>query len=297
MARWLGIVWLALLACDEVKPTSDAGPRGIRVAPGTSGNLEAGSSIGVGAAGGSGAASGAAAAGAAAARPEEGCLRSGSIEGVENDPTCVIHKPTEEGMRAFIGGDLHQVLKRVSITCSLEQAEVISGLSTPLHVTFVNTASTESVVVFEARPRPDGPRPDLSRVAGIPELRPVAVAPKLFFPISTTDARDRDVDALPTVNAPPATTTTLGVHLRPGAKLVYSTSWHALSIPAPAPIFHDDAGHRYVPKTMAQPLPPGEYNVVVDVPLYGLSKEERKVVARVKVVRPPALDGGPARPW
>ena len=234
------------------------------------------------------------------ARPEEGCLRTGSIEGVENDPSCVLRRSGEESMRTFMGGEVHSVMKRLSVSCALTQTEVISGLSTGVKVTITNTSAETTIVAFEARPRPAGARPDWSRVSGIPEMHPPAASvPKLFFQTSTTDGRDRDVDALPVVagSAAVVQTTTLGVHLKPGGKLVYTGSWWAMSIPAPNPIYYDDAGHRYVPKTAALHLPPGEYNVVVDVPFWGLDREERKVTARVRVVRTSDLDGGALRPY
>jgi hypothetical protein len=101
---------------------------------------------------------------------------------------------------------------------------------------------------------------------------------------------------LPTVSgsaaSPPPPVTTLAVHLRPGGKLTHSTSWWALRIPAPAPVVQDDAGHRYIPKTSALPLMAGEYSIVVDLPLFALSREERKVATRVRVVRATLPDGG-----
>ncbi len=114
--------------------------------------------------------------------------------------------------------------------------------------------------------------------------------------MTTTDARDHDVDALPTIPGSaipsPPPPTTLAVYLRPGGKLTHVASWWALRIPATAPVVQDDAGHRYVPKTSALALAPGEYDIVVDLPLYGLTREERKISTRVRVVRAPKLDAG-----
>jgi len=217
--------------------------------------------------------------------PEEGCTRTGNVEALASDPSCFVARPTEEATRA--------ALKKLSITCALDATDVYAGGSTTVTVTLQNTSAENLLVVFEARPRPSGPRPDWSRVAGVPSARPeLATAPKLFFTTTTTDARDREVDALPTLTAQAAPPTAIGVWLRPGAKLTHASSWWALGLPAPAPIFQDDAGHRYVPKTSAMPLSPGEYNVVVEIPFYGLSREERKVAARVRVRRPPGPDGG-----
>jgi hypothetical protein len=216
---------------------------------------------------------------------EEGCARTGNVDALAADPACVVARPTEEAMRA--------ALKKLSIATALESAEVFAGGSTTVTVTIQNTSAEPVLIVFESRARPAGPRPDWSRVAGVPSARlELATSPKLFFAITTTDARDREVDALPTVATPTTAPTPVGTLLKPGGKLTHTASWWALGIPAPAPIFQDDAGHRYFPKTSALPLFPGEYNVVVDVPIYGLSREERKFIAHVRVRKPPPLDGG-----
>lgn len=185
-------------------------------------------------------------------------------------------------------------LKYLSIALIVEPPEVISGNTALVTVEIKNTSSRETTILFEAKSRMPGPRTDWSRVAGVPE--PVGSnpdPPRLFFPMTTTDAWDHDVDALPTipnsVDRTPAPPTPLAVHLRPGGKLTHHASWWAYRIPAPAPIVKDDAGHRYVPKTSAINLSPGDYAIVVDLPLYGLGKEERKVSSRVRVVKAVAL--------
>lgn len=219
----------------------------------------------------------------------EGCARAGVLDAAENDSSCVVKRaPSEEVMRA--------ALKQLSITIEPEPPEVVGGGTSLLTITIKNTSSSEATLFFEARPRPPGPRTDWSRVVGIPELHPSASeVPRLHFPMTTTDSYNRDVDQLPTVPGtavPPAPPTIFAVHLRSGGKLTHVSSWWALRIPAPAPVVTDDAGHRYVPKTTALNLFPGEYTVTVDLPLYGLSREERKVTARMKVTRTPLPDGG-----
>ena len=216
----------------------------------------------------------------------EGCARSGSLEATETDPSCIVKQVTEDAVRA--------PLSRVSITLDAEPAEAVAGGTSLLTLTIKNTSSTEVTVFLEARSRQPGPRTDWSRVAGIPEPRAAAEMAHLLFPVTTSDSDGRDVDALPTVagSTPVAVSTLLAVHLRPGAKLTRSASWWALRIPAPAPIVTDDAGHRYVPKTTALALMPGEYTVTLELPLPLLGREERRVSTRVRVKRPPLMDGG-----
>ena len=191
---------------------------------------------------------------------------------------------------------MRAALKQLSIDIAAEPAEVVAGGTSLLTITIKNTSSSEATLLFEARPRPPGPRTDWSRVVGIPEPHPNASeAPKLHFLMTTTDGGNRDVDQLPIVAGtalPPPPPTILAVHLRPGGKLTHVSSWWALRIPAPAPVVTDDAGHRYIPKTTAINLYPGEYTVTVELPLYGLSREERKVTTRMKVTRTPLPDGG-----
>jgi hypothetical protein len=220
--------------------------------------------------------------------PREGCARGGSLDSIETDPSCVVKRSSEEAMRL--------ALKQMAITLDAQPPEVVAGGTSLLALTIKNTSSSEATLFFEARPRLPGPRTDWSRVVGIPEPHPVASeVPRLLFPMTTTDGYDRDVDALPTVagtSVPSPSPTLLAVHLRPGAKLTRNMSWWALRIPAPAPIVTDDAGHRYVPKTTAQSLLPGEYTVTVELPFSGLGREERKISTRVRVMRAPLLDGG-----
>ncbi len=222
--------------------------------------------------------------------PREGCARTGTFAALENDPACVTKHATEEAMRA--------AMKRVAINVALEPAEVITGNTALMTITMTNTSPAEATIFLEARPRPIGPRTDWSRVIGIPEPKnTTSEVPRLFFPLTTTDSWDHDVDSLPVVNGsttlPPPPVTTLAVHLRPSGKLTHTASWWALRIPAPAPVFQDDAGHRYYPKTAAVSLIPGEYTITVELPLFGLTREERRYTTRVRVVRAPKpSDGG-----
>lgn len=231
--------------------------------------------------------------------PREGCVRSGPLSSLETDPACVVHR-SDDGLRALMGAEIHAVMKHIEIEASIEPTEVNAGAEALVHLVLKNTSTTETTLILDARPRPAGPRPDFARMHGVPEIKGVGTdTPHLFFPVQTMDARDRDVDALPVVENSGAqpVPTTLAVRLLPGSKLTHAIPWWALSIPAPAPIYKDDAGHRYVPKTSAHALPPGDYSVVVELPIWGLTREERKVAIHVHVVRPPLMDGGVAPSW
>lgn len=220
-------------------------------------------------------------------RAAEGCARVGTLEGVETDPACVLAKANDDVMRDFG--------RRLSLALDIEPPAVISGSTAVLRLTITNVATTETLVVFDAYPRGQGPRPDWSRLAGVPDVKgdPSDVS-RLQLAVSTADGHEHPVDAIPVVansSAGASTPRLLGVRLRPGARLTQTMSWHALRIPAPAPIFKDDAGHRFVPKTTAVPLVAGEYVVAVDVPLHGLAPAERTVNVRVRVEKPEKLGG------
>lgn len=213
-------------------------------------------------------------------RTGEGCARSGTIDSIETDPSCVLAKASDDVMKDFG--------RRLSLSLEVEPEAVIAGSTAVLRLGITNVASTETLVVFDAYPRGQGPRPDWSRLAGVPDVKGEQPdLPRLQLVVSTADSRERPVDAVPLVaNNPLAPTQSpriLGVRLRPGAKLTATMSWHALRIPAPAPIFKDDAGHRFVPKTTAVPLYPGDYVISVDVPLHGLAPAERTVTTRARV--------------
>lgn len=218
--------------------------------------------------------------------PREGCARSGMMDGIEADPTCVVKPPSEDTVRAS--------MKQLAITVTPDKAEVFSGGTVHLTVTIRNTSTREATVWLEASTRATGVRTDWTRVVGIPEPHPGATeVPRLFFNVTTTDSWDRDVDAVPTTGSGSSPVPTpLGIRLRAGAKLTRVVEWFALRIPAPAPMFQDDAGHRFYPKTLAYPLPAGDYGVALYLPFFSLSKEERKQVLKLKVLTPPKLDGG-----
>ncbi len=244
---------LALLACEE---TSRSAPDASAPAP-------------------------PAASSSAPARTGEGCARAGSLEGIEADPSCILARAADDVMRDFT--------KRIAVSAELEPATVVAGSTAVLRLSLTNIAPTETLVVLDAYPRGLGPRPDWSRLAGVPDVKGDAPdVPRIQIGVTTLDARERPVDAIPVVAnsaAPASSPRILGVRLRPGAKITHTMSWWALRIPAPAPIVKDDAGHRYVPKTTAVPLYPGDYVVSIDVPLHGLAPAERIITARAHVER------------
>src|SRR5689334_1114169 len=83
-----------------------------------------------------------------AAAPREGCVRSGPLEGIENDPACVLARVSEDAMRP--------AMKRLSMTCAIDPPEVVAGAAGLLTVTITNNASTETLVVLEANTRAAG---------------------------------------------------------------------------------------------------------------------------------------------
>lgn len=222
--------------------------------------------------------------------PKDGCLRGATLENVETDPTCLAKQPpSEDTVRA--------AMKQLTITLAPDTTDVFPGSTLLLPVVIKNTSSNEATLWLEARAKSTGARTDWSRIVGMPEPHAGAQEiPRLFFQMSTTDQWDRDIDGVPTTGQGSAPAPVpLEVRIKPGGKLTHVISWVAVRIPAPAPMFQDDAGHRFYPKTNAFPLTAGDYNVAIDVPLYGLSKEERKQTLRLKVLPHPFLDGGPGR--
>lgn len=215
------------------------------------------------------------------ARTGEGCARAGSLDSIEADPSCVMPKVSDDVMKDFG--------RRLTLRLDVEPETVVAGSTAVLRLTITNVASSETLVAFDAYPKGTSPRPDWSRLAGVPDVKGEQPdLPRLQLVVSTADTHDRPVDAVPLVTkndslAPSSGPRILGVRLRPGAKLTSAATWHALRIPAPAPIFKDDAGHRFVPKTTAVALYPGDYVISVDVPLHGLAPAERTVTARVHI--------------
>ncbi|MBX3188513.1 MAG: hypothetical protein KF819_15970 [Labilithrix sp.] len=210
--------------------------------------------------------------------PGTGCHRA-SLEGIEHDASCVLARATDDAMRDFA--------KRVTIDLVPDARVVPAGNSTLLRLTLKNTSSEETLLVFDALPRPPGPRPDYARLAGVPEAHPTNEStPRLHFGLTTTNSHDQNVDGMPTIpnSAPsPSPPRLLGVRLRPGAKLTHQVTWYALRIPPPPPVVTDDAGHRFIPKTLAVPLYPGEYTAALEVPFHGLVPAERVISTKLTV--------------
>jgi hypothetical protein len=229
--------------------------------------------------------------------PPEGCARTGSLEGVESDPTCVVARSDDTSMR--------DAMKHLTFDLAADNPVVMAGSQVILRLSITNTAAAEVALLFDEQPPSATPRPDWSRLAGVPEPKPAASgmpAPegyRLIMPVRTLDAHEHGVDGLPVTSATGGSTPVvrpLRVRLRPGGKLTQNFTWWAMRIPAPAPITRDDAGHRFVPKTAPVPLPAGEYVVDVELPLHGISPPESVVSTRVrveKVEKPGKADAAP----
>jgi hypothetical protein len=220
--------------------------------------------------------------------PPEGCARTGSLEALEADGTCIVAHADDTTMR--------DAMKHLVFDFMADSQIVTAGGQVVLRLSVTNSASAEVALLLDTLPPSTGARPDWSRLAGVPEPKPAASgmpAPegyRLVMPIRTLDAHEHGVDGLPFVlgstSAPGGSTPvprTLRVRLRPGGKLTQNFTWWALRIPTPGPITRDDAGHRFVPKTAPVPLPSGEYVVDVELPLHGISPPESIVSTRVRV--------------
>jgi len=227
--------------------------------------------------------------------PPEGCLRSGSLEAVEGDPACVVARADEVSMR--------DAMKHLTFDLKPDATTVTAGGMVLLRLTITNGARSEVALLLDAQPAGASPRPDWSRLAGVPEPKPAmsgAPSPsgaaaqlgqdayRLNMPVRTLDAHDHSVDGLPTTPSTRDATSirSLRVRLRPGGKLTHTFTWWGLRIPVPGPITRDDAGHRFVPKTTPVPLAPGEYTINVDLPLHGITPSESIVTTRLKVEKP-----------
>jgi hypothetical protein len=214
--------------------------------------------------------------------PPEGCARSGPLVGVESDPACVVSSADERAMR--------DAMKHLTFALAADTTSVIAGGTAMVRLKITNTATFEIALVLDAEPPSASPRPDWTRLAGVPEPKPAGSGTpppepyRLRLPVRTLDAHERSVDGLPTTpSVSTAALRSLVVRLRPGGKLTHTFTWWALRIPAPGPITRDDAGHRFVPKTAPVPLAPGEYVVALELPLHGIEAPESVVTTLVRV--------------
>jgi hypothetical protein len=222
--------------------------------------------------------------------PPEGCARTGSLEGVESDPTCIAKSGDDTTTR--------DAMKHLAFELKPDTSTVTTGGTVVLRLTITNQAKTEIALVLDAQPTSAGARPDWTRLAGVPEPKPAPSgmpAPegyRLTMPVRTLDTHEHGVDGLPTTpSVNTAALRSLRVRLRAGGKLTQTFAWWALRIPTPGPITRDDAGHRFVPKTAPVPLVPGEYVVTVELPLHGISPPESIVSTRIRVEKPDVSSG------
>jgi len=221
--------------------------------------------------------------------PPEGCARTGSLEALESDPTCVVARGNDDGA-------MREAMKHLTFELKADTPVVTAGGTTILRLTIANGSANEVPVLLQAQPPSSGPRPDWTRLAGVPLPPPAAsgvVVPesyRLVMPVRTLDANERVVDGLPiTPSVAAPSLRSLRVRLRPGGKLTQTFTWWALRIPTPGPITRDDAGHRFVPKTAPVPLAPGQYSINVELPLAGIVPPESTVSVRVRVEKADTL--------
>lgn len=206
----------------------------------------------------------------------EGCPKTGSMDAIERDPSCVVEQSEIGSMR--------DPLKNLKLTLTPNHDTIVTGGTGVLQLTITNTGASDAMIIFEAQPPGVGVRPDWTRLMGVPEPRAATTETfHLVFPTRTLDSKDRVVDALPVATSQ-GPSRLFRVRLKAGGSLSHVMSWWALRIPAPYPIYRDDAGHRIVPKTAPVTLPPGEYGVSLEVPFFGVSAPERTVTARMHVV-------------
>jgi hypothetical protein len=251
-------------ACDDARGPAPAGDAGAL------GTVTVSSSM-------RGLASALDAAASATGAPREGCTRSGTLEAIAADPSCLLDHVRDDVMR--------EASARLALALVAEPPETTGGATSLLRLSLTNIASTDTLVVLEAVPSSTVAKADWTRIAGMPEVRP-GTATGLLVPLAVTtlDAREHVVDATPmTPGTGTAAPRHLGVRLRPGAKLTHVQSWWALRIPAPYPQFKDDAGHVITPKTLPIPLDRGDYVVRMEVPLYGVTPAERTITTHVHV--------------
>lgn len=216
----------------------------------------------------------------------DGCLRSGSLEAVETDPTCIVAHNDDGAMR--------ESMKHLTFELKADAPVIAAGGTTVLRLTIANSSASEVPLMLQAQPVSAGSRPDWSRLAGVPEPKPAAsgvIPPEIYrlaMPVRTLDANEHVVDGLPLTTPSGALPVlrSLRVRVRPGGKLTQTFTWWAMRIPTPGPITRDDAGHRFVPKTAPVPLTAGQYVINLELPLGGIVPPESTVSLRVRVDKP-----------
>lgn len=211
-----------------------------------------------------------------------GCVRSGSFDEAERDPTCLTDDARPEENEA--------ALPRLRLELVTDTTSTLPGGPLVLRARLRNLDALPLTLVLESEPRGAGTRPDVTQLLGLRFDASALGALHFPFIVRTLDARSAQVDRLRW--SPPVATAArrlARVHVPARATLEKRLEWFAIELPAPPPPFEDDAGHKIRLKALPRNLGPGHYRISVELPLAGVSPDRRTVQAEVDVVRAPTV--------
>lgn len=204
--------------------------------------------------------------------PPQGCKRNGSIDALENDPSCVVDVADADEVDA--------ALKNISITLTPDTESTVPGGVIVMRLTLANVSSSPISMVLEAD---EGPKPHMDALgrwdAGGPDS---GVVRWFHFDIKTLNANDRSVDLMKMPKPAQGDRRLVRVFVPPKGKLVRTFQWFAIWFP-PLPKNDPDAAVHIEYKPNPTKLNRGKYTVRVGVPLYRAEGEQRFADALVTV--------------
>lgn len=211
-----------------------------------------------------------------------GCVRAGSVDEAEHDPTCLTDEARPEENEA--------ALARLRLELVTDAPSTLPGGPLVLRARLRNLDALPLSVVLESEPRGAGTRPDVTQLLGLRFDASALGAAHFPFIVRTLDGRSTQVDRLRwTPPVAHATRRLARVHVPARGTLEKRIEWFAIELPAPPPPFEDDAGHKIRLKALPRNLAPGRYRVAVELPLAGVAPDRRTVAADVEVIRPPIV--------
>lgn len=205
-------------------------------------------------------------------RRPAGCKRSGAIDTLENDATCLVDAVDPEEVDAS--------LKSVTVALEGDTDHTVPNGVVTLRVVVSHTAKEPQPIYFEVE---EGPKPHMDALGRMEPGGPDSgIVRWLKFEIKTLNAYERPVDFLKTPKSTATERRIYRVIVPPRAKLVRTLQWFAMWFP-PEPKPDPDASVHIEYKPVPLKLPEGKYTVRVNVPLFRAEPAQRVAETQLRV--------------
>ncbi len=201
-----------------------------------------------------------------------GCKRSGAIDTLESDATCVVESPDPD--------DVDTALKGVTVALEADTDHTVPGGVVTLRAIVSHKSRGPHPVYFEVEEGPKSHMDALGRMEpGGPDS---GIVRWLKFDLKTLNMYERPVDFLKATKSIATERRIFRVMVPPRTKLVRTLQWFAMWFP-PEPKPDPDASVHIEYKPVPLKLPEGKYTVRVNVPLFRAELAQRVAEVQLRV--------------